>query len=123
MFDTFPWPQAPTAKEVSAVAEAARELRKVRENALSSMSGGMRALYRTIDLPGKNPLKDAHAAVDAAVLAAYGFSPKKEILQQLLDLNVQVAGQIAAGGDLTGPGVPAKHTKLTRLVSQDCLGG
>lgn len=122
VFDTFPWPQAPTAKEVRAVADAARELRKVREKALMAMSGGMRALYRTIDLPGKNPLKDAHAALDAAVLAAYGFSPKKEILQQLLDLNVLVAGQIAAGDEVTGPGVPAKHAKLEKLVSGDCLG-
>jgi hypothetical protein len=33
---------------------------------------------RTLELPGANPLKDAHAALDAAVLAAYGFSAKKD---------------------------------------------
>jgi len=36
----------------------------------------MRALYRTLELPGRHPLKDAHAALDAAVLAAYGFDAK-----------------------------------------------
>ena len=37
-----------------------------------------------------------HTALDAAVLAAYGFSPKKDLLQQLLDLNLEVAARIAA---------------------------
>jgi hypothetical protein len=46
------------------------------------------------DLPGANPLKDAHAALDAAVLTAYGFSAKKDLLKQLLDLNQQVAANI-----------------------------
>ena len=60
------------------------------------------------DLSGANPLKDAHAPLDAAVLApwssigsrasatqagystgraAYGFSAKKDLLAQLLALN------------------------------------
>jgi len=30
------------------------------------MRCGLRALYRTLELPGKSPLKDAHAALDAA---------------------------------------------------------
>ena len=41
------------------------------------MKGGLRALYRTLELPGVNPLKAAHAALDAAVLAAYVFSARK----------------------------------------------
>jgi hypothetical protein len=32
-------------------------------------------------------LKDAHAALDTAVLTAYGFSTKKDLLAQLLALN------------------------------------
>jgi hypothetical protein len=32
------------------------------------MKGGLRALYRTLELPGANPLKDAHAALDTAIL-------------------------------------------------------
>jgi len=31
----------------------------------SGMKGGLRALYRTLELPGANPLKDAHAAPGA----------------------------------------------------------
>ena len=60
------------------------------------LKGRLRALYRTLELPGTNPLKDAHAALDAAVLAAYGFTPKADLLAQLLDLNQQVAARLAA---------------------------
>jgi hypothetical protein len=70
VFDTFPWPQFPTAKHVETVAAAAVEVRRVRAEALKVTTGGLRAVYRTLELPGKHPLKDAHAALDAAVLAA-----------------------------------------------------
>ncbi|MEY2410585.1 MAG: hypothetical protein QOF48_3255 [Verrucomicrobiota bacterium] len=80
VFDTFPLPQAPTVKQIDAVALAARELRRVRAEALPRLKGGLRALYRTLELPGANPLKDAHANLDTAVLAAHGFSTKKDLL-------------------------------------------
>ena len=64
----------PTKKQADAVAEAGREVRRVRSEALTKIKGGLRAVYRTLELPGKNPLKDAHAALDQAVLDAYGFS-------------------------------------------------
>ncbi len=95
VFDTFPWPQSPEAKAVSAVAAAGREVRRIRAEALPKLKGGLRALYRTLELPGANPLKDAHAALDAAVLAAYGFTAKADLLAQLLALNQQVAARIA----------------------------
>ena len=71
------------------------------------MKGGLRALYRTLELPGANPLKDAHAALDAAVLAAYGLSAKKDLLAQLLELNLSVAEHIETGEPVTPPGIPA----------------
>lgn len=122
VFDTFPWPQSPAAKKVDDVVAAARKLRDVRDKALAGMEGGLRSLYRTIDLPGKNPLKDAHSALDAAVLSAYGFSVKQDLLQQLLDLNRQVATLIAAGKAVTQPGAPSGYAKPATLVSKDCLG-
>ena len=61
---------------------------------LAAIKGGLRALYRTLELPGANPLKDAHAALDAVVLAAYGFSAKKDLLAQLLELNLAVAQRL-----------------------------
>ncbi len=121
VFDTFPWPQSPTKKQIKAVAAAGREVRSVRAKVLPTMSGGLRALYRTLELPGSNPLKDAHAALDAAVMEAYGFSARKDLLKQLLDLNLSVARAIKQGQSVTAPGVPASYGDARDLVSDDCI--
>lgn len=122
VFDTFPWPQSPTAAQVDAIAEAGRALRALREKSLQTVRGGLRALYRTLDLPGKNPLKDAHARLDAAVFAAYGFSPKADLLEQLLRLNQHVAQGPTDGHPVTNPGVPSSYPDPARLITADALG-
>jgi hypothetical protein len=124
VFDTFPWPQSPTAAQVEAVAAAAVEVRRVRAEALALTDGGkggLRAVYRTLELPGKHPLKDAHAALDAAVLAAYGFDARKDLLGQLLELNLTVAALEKQGKPVTAPGVPASYKDAARLVTEDCI--
>ncbi len=109
VFDTFPWPQAPSAAQIDALAGAGREVRRVRTEALAKVRGGLRVVYRTLELPGRNPLKDAHTALDAAVLAAYGFSAKKDLLGQLLDLNREVASRIDEGKPVLAPGIPPSY--------------
>lgn len=121
VFATFSWPQSPSAEQIEAVAETGREVRRVRDEALEKIKGGLRAVYRTLELPGKNPLKDAHAALDAAVLAAYGFSPKGDLLAQLLELNLAVAGKIDAGERVTAPGIPAIYPSPSDLITDDCI--
>jgi hypothetical protein len=121
VFDTFPWPQNPTARQVDAVADAGRRLRAVRAKALQEISGGLRAVYRTLELPGQNPLKDAHAALDDAVLRAYGFSGK-DILQQLLNLNQSVASALESGQGAMGPGVPRDYKAREGLITSDRVG-
>lgn len=122
VFDTFPWPQSPSAAQIDEIVEAGRALRALRAQSLKSISGGLRALYRTLDLPGKNPLKDAHARLDAAVLAAYNFDPKSDLLEQLLKLNQLVAQRIGDGHAVTAPGIPAGYADPARLVSTDAMG-
>jgi hypothetical protein len=121
VFDTFPWPQSPTKKQIKQVAAAGRAIRAIRAKTLPTIKGGLRALYRTLELPGKNPLKDAHAALDAAVLDAYGFSPNKDLLKQLLDLNLAVASAIDAGEQVTPPGVPTSYGDPADLITDDCI--
>jgi hypothetical protein len=121
VFDTFPWPQDPSTKAIEAVAAAGREVRRIREEALQHLKGGLRALYRTLELPGANPLKDAHAALDAAVLAAYGFDSKADLLAQLLDLNQSVSAKIAAGQPVTSPGLPPIITNPAPFITPDCI--
>ncbi len=121
VFDTFPWPQTPSAAQVEAVAAAGREVRRIRAEALPKMKGGLRALYRTLELPGANPLKDAHATLDAAVLAAYGFTPKADLLAQLLTLNREVAARIERADPVTAPGIPSTYANCSSLISGDCI--
>jgi len=85
------------------------------------MKGGLCALYRTLELPGANPLKDAHAALDAAILAAYGFSAKMDLLAQLLELNLAVAQRLEKSEPVTPPGIPATFPNPGTLVSDDCI--
>jgi len=113
VFDTFPWPQTPSTAQVEAVAAAGREVRHIRAEALPKMKGGLRALYRTLELPGANPLKAAHAALDAAVLAAYGFTPKADLLAQLLALNREVAARLV--GVQIGLSHQVAHADLREL--------
>ena len=100
---------------------AAREVRRVRAGALKSLKGGLRALYRTLELPGQNPLKEAHAALDAAVLDAYGFSARKDLLAQLLALNLEVAAKIEKGEPVTAPGLPPDYPDPKKLITDDCV--
>ncbi|MDX1993600.1 MAG: type IIL restriction-modification enzyme MmeI, partial [bacterium] len=136
IFDTFPWPQQPIPAQVKAVAEAGRNLHEYRRGAMRrNPKLTLREMYRSLELPGKNPLKDLHTALDAAVLAAYGFgmgsaagarhaSPQQEddaLLQGLLALNGTVAARLAAGERVTAPGVPADYPTPADLVSEGCI--
>jgi len=116
----LPLPADVIAK-IEAIAAAGREVRRIRAEALTKLKGGLRALYRTLELPGANPLKDAHAALDTAVLAAYGFDAKKDLLAQLLALNLEVAAKIEAGEKVAAPGIPAGYPDAAKLVTADCI--
>jgi len=94
---------------------------RVRAEALPKMKGGLRALYRTLEWPGANPLKVAHTALDTAVLAAYGFSAKKDLLAKLLALNQEVAEKLERSEPVTAPGVPKNYPDAKKLVTEDCI--
>ncbi len=96
-------------------------MRRIRAEALPKLKGGLRALYRTLELPGANPLKDAHAALDAAVLAAYGFTAKADLLAQLLALNQQIAAKLERTEPVTAPGIPAGFPNPETLLTEDCI--
>ncbi len=91
VFDAFPWPQSPTLAQVEAVAEAAVLLRALRREVMDANCWNFRELYRTLDLPGANPLKAAHDALDSAVRTAYGMGSKEDPLTFLLALNGDLA--------------------------------
>jgi type II restriction/modification system DNA methylase subunit YeeA len=87
-FETFPFPQ-PTPAQERSIAEAARALNTARQNWLGDRSDKKRTLTA---LYNQRPtwLVDAHAKLDAAVIAAYGWNLNIEdegILRELLALN------------------------------------
>ena len=75
----------------------------------------LRALYRTLELPGAHPMKVAQSKLDEAVREAYGMSKTAPALAHLLSLNKAVAAREKASQPVTGPGLPsaAKYTYVT----------
>ncbi len=81
----------------------------------------LRELYTSLETRGKNPLKDLQAALDEAVMKAYGFSPEKDILEQLLQLNLEVANLEAKEKEVTPPGLPSCIKNKEQFVTEDCV--
>ena len=121
VFDTFPWPQKPTAKAVKAVAAAAVALRAKRDELRAKHNLSFRELYRALELPGDHPLKSAHTALDDAVRSAYGMSASADPLQFLLDLNAKVADAEANGDEVQGAGLPSFVNDRSAYISNDCI--
>lgn len=147
VFDTFPWPQfeevgrvtpcAPSDKpkrgaqgvtrptdavaKIRAVADAARALRGLRREIMDANGWSLRDLYRTLELPGDNKLRDAQARLDSAVRAAYGMKPDEDMLGFLLKLNLELAVKETKGEAITPPGLPAFVPEPGSFVSNDCV--
>ena len=122
IFNTFPFPQQPAPEQVKAVADAGRALHEFRrERMANSDTLTLRNMYRTLEQPGTNPLRDLHEALDEAVLSAYGFRANDDILAQLLALNNEAAAKIEAGEEVTAPGIPAGYPNPDELVSAGCI--
>jgi hypothetical protein len=64
-------------------------------------------VYNTYFNEPASQLSKLHQALDALVLKAYGWSPKDDILSNLLDLNLELAEREANGETVVGPGVPS----------------
>ena len=101
-FETFPFPR-PTEEQREAIAEAALELNKLREGWLNPPDMPETELKkRTLtNLYNTRPtwLQLAHEKLDAAVAGAYGWPADladAEILERLLALNLERAGQGAS---------------------------
>ena len=90
-FETFPFPE-PDEGQRAAVADAAARLNDLRQQRLKGD-----AKITLTGLYNQRPawLANAHAALDAAVAAAYGWPaamPDAEMLERLLALNLQRSG-------------------------------
>lgn len=121
VWDTFPWPQSPTTKQIDAVARAAQQLHQQRTQMLRDNKMSLRDLYRTLEKPGKNKLRDLHDALDRAVADAYGFAPGTDLLTNLLTLNHETAERERTGLPVQAPGLPAVVTDPAPYITDDCV--
>lgn len=103
VFDTYPWPQAPTDEAVGMVVDVVERLLALREERIAE-GIGLEAQYKSLRDPGRNALRDLQDELDATVAMAYGFSADDDPLAQLLALNLSMAEQEKTG--LTEPRRP-----------------
>ena len=109
------------ARQSSRVAEAAVSLRALRREIMAANGWSLRDLYRTLETPGANRLRDAHAALDSAVRAAYGMKATEDTLAFLLRLNLDLAAKESKGNLITAPGLPQLVATPNTFASEDCV--
>ena len=88
---------------------------------MAKLDCSLRDLYRTLEEPGANPLRDAHAKLDTAVRAAYGMKEDADPLAFLLALNHACAEKEKAGEKITPPGLPLPPEEHAAFLTEDCI--
>jgi SAM-dependent methyltransferase len=121
VFDTFPWPQSPTRNQIKDVAEAAVALRALRREIMDKLKYSLRDLYRALEQPGENSLREAHAKLDVAVRAAYAMPNDADPLAFLLALNRTLAAREKAGEPIIPPGLRLPERERKAFTTEDCI--
>jgi len=121
IFDSFAFPQSSTLAQAKKVAVAAVKLRQLRRKVMTENQWSLRELYRTLDLPGDNPLRKAQAELDAAVREAYGMKAKDDPLKFLLELNFEVADRETKSLPIVAPGLPPVVKNASEFMTDDCV--
>jgi len=121
IWDTFPWPQDPSEKQIMTIAKASKALRDERNQVMNENKQSLRDIYRLLERPGKNSIRDLQQALDKAILEAYGFDDSSDLLAQLLELNLQVSEKEAKREVVQSPGLPVWFKDRERVVSEDCV--
>ena len=96
VFDSFPWPQAPTDETAGALCDAVEQLLAFRDERLHD-GITLGAQYASLRDPGRNELRRLHERLDAAVSDLYGFSAQDDMLAQLLALNESISEEENSG--------------------------
>ena len=121
VFDTYPWPQNPTKKQIIEVAKWAKALRDKRNEMMEEHHLTLRQLYRIMDDTPENPVSDIQTHLDKAVQEAYGMRKDADTLQFLLNLNEKIYDKEQNGIKVQGPGLPDKISDKSNLITDDCV--
>lgn len=121
VFDSFPWPQNPTRKQIEEVAKQAKALRDKRYEFMEERQLTLRQLYRIMDDTPNNPVSEIQNKLDNAVRDVYGMRHDADVLQFLLELNGKLYQKEQNDEIIQGPGLPNKIKDKSELVSKDCV--
>ncbi len=96
VFETFPWPDSPTAHAAEAVAECSRRIVARREEICVSEQIGLTELYNRVEDGAYSDLPALHQKLDLAVADAYGWPPAvahddDAIVHLLLERNREIS--------------------------------
>ena len=105
-FETFPFPQAPTATLVEKIRCTMQELHQYRSETMEKRQWGITQLYNQFFNEPTSQLHKLYAQLDALVLQAYKFSPSDDLLAKLLALNLELANREEQGLAVVGPYAP-----------------
>ena len=107
-FETFPFPQTPSAKIVQQIRTKAIELHQYRSDQMEQKQWGITKLYNAYFHESASQLYKLHKQLDALVLQAYDFDPTDDLLEKLLALNLALAAKEKCGEPVVGPWDPTQ---------------
>lgn len=106
-FETFPFPQKPTTKIVAQIRQTALKLHEYRSEQMKKKQWGITQLYNKFFDEPSSQLYLLHQELDKLVMQAYGFKPKDDILEKLLELNLNLAEKEQQNETIVGPHPPS----------------
>ena len=112
-FETFPFPQTPTVKQIEAIRKTAIELHEYRSAQMEKKQWGITKLYNEYFNEPASQLFKLHKTLDELVLKAYGFSTIDDLLEKLLALNLELAQKEKNGEAIVGPWAPDNPLKAS----------
>ena len=102
-FETFPFPQTATLKQTQKIRDKMIELHQFRCQAMQTKGWGITKLYNEYFHEPASQLTKLHKQLDKLTLEAYHFDPKGDLLEQLLNLNQEIAQKEAHNEPVIGP--------------------
>ncbi len=108
-FETFPFPQTPSSNLITTIRTTVQELHDYRSTQMESKQWGITKLYNEYFHEPTSQLFKLHTQLDKIVLQAYGFTPKDDLLEKLLNLNSELAEKEKNGVAVIGPWAPGEN--------------
>lgn len=114
------------AKLVRSVAKCAKDFYLKRDEIRRNCKMSLREIYRTMEKPGENPLRDLQDKLNCAVLDCYKFGTPKsllsdDILEMLYKLNLKCSEFESKGIKLLSPGLPEFLQGDLELYTDYCV--